>query len=180
MFRRSAIDLSPRERRIEITGIIWVSPVRDTPCTGQKKALRASRRVSHLSRTRTISIAIEISALVEIISRLQSAGGAAERIASRSFNYRSLRFARHFTGDSRLVPNNPLDAGRSHIRRARIVRSLARSLANRYKKRNRSRETAPTSIIFRSFVVERIGCGANRSIGGQSRLRNESTSGRAR
>lgn len=32
-------------------------------------------------------------------------------------------------------------------------------------KRNR---TAPTSIIFRSFVVERIGCGANRSIGGQS------------
>lgn len=29
-------------------------------------------------------------------------------------------------------------------------------------------------------MVERIGCGANRSIGGQSRLRNESTSGRAR
>lgn len=38
-------------------------------------------------------------------------------------------------------------------------------LRNRRKKRNR---TAPTSIIFRSFVVERIGCGANRSIGGQS------------
>lgn len=37
-------------------------------------------------------------------------------------------------------------------------------------KRNETKRkrTAPTSIIFRSFVVERIGCGANRSIGGQS------------